>query len=380
MLDILLNITQGIDTAINTYKNISGVFKGDPKKQCLEQISDHLGGIRDQMERLSDHIIYAPKLQIVQDINQSRQRYVDNLREVRECLEPVQQALGGEILSSAMILTPAPMQKAMAINPWEMLTDIRPVNLAVFPTDANRVPVLFNHNGVQYLGWQWRETLPVSFEYTPMVAPQNKQVFEFEQVRLNARGEITQRSRGSATQQTEWINGVALEMVTIPGGTYLMGTEDGQSETPQHRVTIAPFEMSKYPITQKQWQAVMGSNPSYFKGENRPVESITWHEAVEYCAILSENTGKIYRLPSEAQWEYACRAGTKTPFYFGETIMLTIANYDGNYTYGSTPKGVCREETSEVGRFPANAFGLYDMHGNIWEWCADPWHDKIGVF
>ena len=101
--------------------------------------------------------------------------------------------------------------------------------------------------------------------------------------------------------------------------------------------------------------------------------SISWNEAQEFCARLAKKTGKIYRLPSEAEWEYACRAGTTTPFHFGETITTDLANYNGQ-TYASEPNGNCREQTTEVGIFPPNAFGLYDMHGNLWEWCADPWH------
>jgi formylglycine-generating enzyme required for sulfatase activity len=147
-------------------------------------------------------------------------------------------------------------------------------------------------------------------------------------------------------------------------------------ESPQHQVTVPAFFMAKYPVTQVQWQAIMGNDPSYFKGENRPVEQVSWEEAVEFCQRLSEKTGKTYHLPSEAEWEYACRAGTTTPFYFGEMITTDLVNYDGNFPYGSAPKGVYRGETTDVGSFPPNAFGLYDMHGNVWEWCADLWHDN----
>jgi len=158
-------------------------------------------------------------------------------------------------------------------------------------------------------------------------------------------------------------------MVHIPGGTFLMGSpqnEGDNSEKPQHRVTIKPFYMGKYPVTQSQWQAVMGNNPSRFKGENRPVETISWHEAVEFFQRLSKITGKQFHLPSEAQWEYACRAGTMTAFHLGETITTDFANYNCIYS----------GQTTYVGSFPPNAFGLYDMHGNVWEWCADVWHDN----
>jgi formylglycine-generating enzyme required for sulfatase activity len=172
---------------------------------------------------------------------------------------------------------------------------------------------------------------------------------------------------------------ISLEMIAIPGGKFWMGSPDGQGydfERPRHEVTIAPFFMGKYPVTQAQYQAVMGKNPSGFKGEKRPVERVTWHDAIAFCEELSRKGDRQFGLPSEAQWEYACRAGTETPFYFGETISVEQANYDGNYTYGSGKKGTYREQTTDVGIFPSNKFGLYDMHGNVWEWCADHWHEN----
>lgn len=184
--------------------------------------------------------------------------------------------------------------------------------------------------------------------------------------------------------------GVKLEMVAIPGGIFVMGSPETEEEhqdreSPQHEVTLSPFYIGKYPVTQAQWQAVaalpqvkqsLKPDPSYFKGANRPVEQVSWYDAVEFCARLSCKTRREYHLLSEAQWEYACRAGTTTPFYFGETITPDLANYDGNYTYGAGSKGVYRQQTTDVGSFPPNAFGLYDMHGNVWEWCADSWHEN----
>ncbi|KHG42439.1 hypothetical protein OA07_05195 [Aphanizomenon flos-aquae 2012/KM1/D3] len=120
----------------------------------------------------------------------------------------------------------------------------------------------------------------------------------------------------------------------------------------------------------------MGNNPAYFKGNNRPVEYVSWNNAVNFCQKLSQKTGKNYKLPSEAQWEYACRAGTTTPFYFGESITPDLVNYNGNYAYAAAPKGQYRKQTTDVGTFPPNAFGLYDMHGNVWEWCEDDWQEN----
>ncbi|MEG4501728.1 bifunctional serine/threonine-protein kinase/formylglycine-generating enzyme family protein [Microcoleus sp. F10-C6] len=174
-------------------------------------------------------------------------------------------------------------------------------------------------------------------------------------------------------------NGITLDMVAIPGGCFVMGspnTEAGRDsdEGPQRTVNIAPFFMGRYEVTQEQYQAVMGNNPSSFKGAKRPVEEVSWDGAVEFCRKLSQKTGKTYRLPAEAEWEFACRARTSTPFYFGDTITPDLVNYDGDYPYGTAAKGLYRQQTTDVGSFPPNSFGLYDMHGNVWEWCSDKWH------
>ena len=206
--------------------------------------------------------------------------------------------------------------------------------------------------------------------------------FELDVITVNAEGKENSRHTSSACFFPEDLgNGVVLEMVYIPGGTFMMSspaTERDRYEpnSPQHQVKVPAFYAGKYPITQAQWQAVMGNNPSWFKGEKRPVEFVSWQNAVEFCAKLSQKTGKKYRLLSEAEWEYACRAGTTTPFHFGETITPDLVNYHGNRPYANAPEGLYRQETTDVGIFPPNAFGLYDMHGNVSELCSDRWHEN----
>jgi formylglycine-generating enzyme required for sulfatase activity/tRNA A-37 threonylcarbamoyl transferase component Bud32 len=205
--------------------------------------------------------------------------------------------------------------------------------------------------------------------------------YTFEVVTTNNKGSIINRRNHSANYFVEDLgNGVKLEMVEIPAGTFYMGSPENEDErlpweSPQHQVNVPSFFIGKYTLTQAQYQAIIGSNPAYFKGNNRPVEQVSWDDAVAFCQKLSQKTGKNYKLPSEAQWEYACRAGTTTPFYFGESITPDLVNYDGGYPYAAAPKGQDREQTTDVGTFPPNAFGLYDMHGNVWEWCEDDSQD-----
>jgi formylglycine-generating enzyme required for sulfatase activity len=207
--------------------------------------------------------------------------------------------------------------------------------------------------------------------------------------------------------------GSNLVMMLIPGGRFMMGQTDTERkellrlngdenyqgwyarELPRHSVTVASFCLGKYPVTQAQWRVVAGypavaqeldPDPAKFKGDNRPVEQLSWDDATEFCRRLSHRTGRTYCLPSEAIWEYACRAGITTPYHCGVTLSDELANYaaqdreiDGtphNGVYGCGVFGEYRQETTEVGQFPANSFGLYDMHGNVWEWCEDDWHSN----
>ncbi len=241
------------------------------------------------------------------------------------------------------------------------------------------------------------------------------EVFEFEVVTVNKQGAIVARENQQAKYFQERLpNNLTLEMVFISGGTIMMGTKDAaierlekkygsdrfRREAPRHKVTIPDFYMGKYPITQEQWKAIasldiiekqLDLEPSLLSGkDNYPVEQVSWDDAQEFCRRLSRYTKKQYRLPSEAMWEYACRAVINDkqlpvnsysskkypPFHFGETITEKLANYNASEKFAHESLGKFRQRTSAVGRFPPNAFGLYDMHGNVWEWCEDDWHDN----
>ena len=222
---------------------------------------------------------------------------------------------------------------------------------------------------------------------------------EFTTIEVNEKAEIIAEPKCSAQSFDENLNeGLNLKMIVIFGGSFMIGSPEDEldsdkDEKPQNSVTVPSFTIAQTPVTQAQWKAIsnlpkvklkLDPEPSFYSGDDRPVERVNWFEAVEFCDRLTRLTQRPYRLPNEAEWEYACRSGTTTAFNIGSTIATDFANYRGvddvrsdvTYfgNYGDGSKGLYRGQTLDVSSFPPNRNGLYDMHGNIWEWCSDHWH------
>jgi formylglycine-generating enzyme required for sulfatase activity len=301
------------------------------------------------------------------------------------------------------------------------LDDLAPIFHANFENEEIRSTSRINGEFLNYLvfqPWPWKSSTsaPPAVRETKTTETKERtepglsglplRKVEFDIVTLDSSGRLKTNGSGQAQYYTEPLgDNVTLEMIKVPAGSFMMGTSDPDAkritaeykryrgsdfkdlwqEIPQHQVTVPAFYMGKFEVTQGQWRALarlprinidLPSDPSRFKGDGLPVETISWDEAVEFCERLSRVTGRQYRLPSEAEWEYACRAGTSSQYYFGNAVTPDLANYDATYPYLTQSAGVNRETTTMVGSVGVpNAFGLYDMLGNVEEMCMDSWHD-----
>jgi formylglycine-generating enzyme required for sulfatase activity len=263
------------------------------------------------------------------------------------------------------------------------MNDSQPIRQEPNPGDLVMSPT------VQLLGQPvGREPQSGDLVASPTMNPINIKIcqFEYATIKKSVIKTIFQRFTTSSLEiqkysgQAEYFQedlgkGVLIDMMRIPAGEIRLGEADNP-----HQTAVPEFWMGRFVVTQAQWAVIakwpkvnrdLVVDPSHFKGADRPVENVSWLEAVEFCDRLSKKSNRVYRLPSEAEWEYACRSGTETPFHFGEELTTDLANYDGRVGYGDSKQGTFREEIIKVGSFPPNAFGLYDMHGNVWEWCAD---------
>lgn len=360
--EIHLDIGEDLKTGfkVRQYRNVVQGFLEDRKLSVLEKI------------RLE---------QIQKDLGLSA---AEAARVLREELQPLQKAQDqyAEVLHGLIVAGCYPFDSEMQS---ELQTLVQELGLKEEEAQQISVPILAAAEEEHQRNLH--QQVPPIPNPPQRISSISWQRAAFETITVDNSGVETRHTQKVVTFFAENLgDGVLLEMVQIPAGTFLMGSPFGEGlddERPQHSVTVPSFSMARYPITQAQWRAIaalpmvevaLEPKPSKFNGHRRPVEQVSWYEAVEFCQRLASLTGRPYRLPSEAEWEYACRAGTTTPFCFGETLTPTLARY--KTIMGKAITDVAVGETANVGSYPANAFGLHDMHGNVYELCADRWHDS----
>ncbi|MCK5854372.1 MAG: formylglycine-generating enzyme family protein, partial [Sulfurovaceae bacterium] len=374
------------------YQYISGILHGRESDKSIHHIEQMIPKDADRsnlFEHPSKHILYSSHLQAFKYNNRTPLAIQSPSQVFARLLKPLQASLGGELLSSAIVTIPPQMKSIFDLNPWDALVDICPVSLlkkSEFKkqTQLNRIPFFFERSSVSFIGWQTPEWLLMMFDC------EYQNTWEFTGARVVDTTAPTWASNAGEDQYGRYadleVNGVIQRFRWIEAGTFWMGSPQDEkervgSEEAQHKVALTQgFWLADTACTQELWMVVMGENPAYFSDHSQnPVELVNWLESQTFINTLNQIIPDLNaQLPSEAQWEYACRAGTTTPFSFGEMITTDQVNYDGNHPYGGGEKGEYRDKTVAVKALPANQWGLYQMHGNVWEWCQDQWNEDLG--
>lgn len=355
--------------------------------ECLTGREPHLLFDEELLEFKWRHLYLTsdPKLdpligRLVMVLNKMlQQRYLDRYANATEALEAIDR----------LMLPPQPRQPSLTISnrrfvkPIDRAAFLKLLGLGGFGLVSSLSIAKFIHSSDSEFNPNGRIRSGESRGEAPPTISQPITV-KLTSIKLNNRGDIIDRPQSQVEIfQEDLGHGVWLTMVKIPAGKFMMGspvTEESRErcEHPQHSVNIPEFYLGQTQVTQAQWTAIFPDTSVGSSGNNSqlPVDSINWLDATSFCDRLSQKTGRKYRLPTESEWEYTCRAETTDPFAYGDTLMTTVANHNGEYPYGQAPVGSFQQKATPVGTFPPNLFGLYDMHGNLWEWCLDEWFEN----
>jgi len=419
MFETALTIWEIATRSHDTYKCLSSLVFGNKQEQYLQEIATDMKDLKVHIERLSDTMLYAVNLEGVRTARQENQHYINNLRKIRHLLEPIQQTLQQPMLASALVTAPHPRKELKA--PREALTMISPLEYVTVPLIVDDkswdgVPVVFEEHGRYFVGWQSPKRLSreLGCEYHAQWQANSNKLPSQERGEgriIIERGKIQERSlkepkkeakipkrslkepKNSKVQKSSLKANLEIFQDTLKDGgkgpkmiwipetdKFQMGNIRGtgsNDEKPVHEVSVKRFAIGAYQITFAEYdqfaKATKREKPIDGVGwgrDNRPVIYVEWQDAVAYTKWLSQQTGHSYRLPTEAEWEYAARAGTETDYWWGNEIGKNRANCRDS---GSQWSG---KQTSPVGSFEPNPYGLYDTVGNVWEWCADGWHEN----